>query len=113
MERDVEGESWVLPVEDPRCECEMRGAADGQEFAEPLDDAKDEGLKNSHDIRWREEQERANARDIKLTLTASSARREGEIVKGLVLLHDVVDREPLPGIACGELAHRPQPILVA
>ena len=39
VERDIEGEAGILPAEKPRRQREMRGAADGQEFGESLDDA--------------------------------------------------------------------------
>lgn len=48
MQSNVESESRVGPMQDPGCQREMSGAADGQEFRESLENAKDECLKDGH-----------------------------------------------------------------
>ena len=61
MERDVEPEAGIGPVEEPRHERQMRRAADGQELGQPLHDAEDESVEDGHgaDGRGSEEERRS------------------------------------------------------
>ncbi len=48
MERDVEGQARVFPVEKPGKQDEVRCAADGQKFRDALYDGQNEDLNQGH-----------------------------------------------------------------
>ena len=48
---NVEGESAIVPAENPRNDDQVRAAADGQEFGESLDDAEDDRVQEGHRVR--------------------------------------------------------------
>jgi hypothetical protein len=50
MQRNVECEAGLLPSEEPWRQPQVRGAADGQEFCESLDEAKDDGLEDGQRV---------------------------------------------------------------
>jgi hypothetical protein len=53
VQRNVEGEPRILPAEEPGCEGQVRGAADGRELSERLDDGEDDDLVERHGISYR------------------------------------------------------------
>jgi len=65
VKRDVECQAGVRPAEDPWGEYEMRRAADRQELAESLDDAKDQRLEHGHRKRAKEDEGDGDPRDAR------------------------------------------------
>lgn len=53
VQRDIEGQAGILPAEDPWREHEMGRATDGDELGQSLEEAENESLKRSHDVRLR------------------------------------------------------------
>jgi len=47
VQGDVKGEAGLLPTGEPGKQDQMRGAADGKEFSEPLHDGENDGLVRS------------------------------------------------------------------
>ena len=48
VKRDIEGEALILPTQQPWRQREVRAAGDGQKFGQPLQQSKDDHLKQGH-----------------------------------------------------------------